>query len=208
MIRAPQDGVAAGAVELLERSLAWTSGALTGVEPGLLDRPTPCERWRLRDLLTHLEDGLDAFTEAAAGHVAVAPAPLPDDPDDRCGRLRSKACTLLGAWWSAQRSGAPALVRVEGPAAPGRPAASTAVGLDADVLVRAAALEITVHGWDVARATRGPDGPGLPPALARDLLPAARLLVPRDGRAGRFAGPTPYDASDGPAAQLLAWLGR
>jgi uncharacterized protein (TIGR03086 family) len=206
MTRAAEAAVTADAVELLERSLTWTSGALAEVRTDLLDRPTPCDRWRLRDLLAHMEDALDAFTEAAAGHVAVGPVPLPADAGDRCGRLRAKACTLLGAWSLAQESGAPGRVLLRG-RGPG-------VGLDPDVLVRAAALEITVHGWDVARTTRDPEDPALPPALARDLLPTAHLLVPRDGRAGRFADPTAYDptgcdpGASGPTIELLAWLGR
>ena len=76
--------------------------------------------------------------------------------------------------------------------------------MDPGLLVRAAALEITVHGWDVARALRL-DHP-LPPALAADLLPVARGLVGH----GRFA-PALTVASD-PAApsgvRLLGWVGR
>ena len=72
------------------------------------------------------------------------------------------------------------------------------------LLVLTAALEITVHGWDVARALRL-DHP-LPPALAADLLPVARGLVGH----GRFA-PALTVASD-PAApsgvRLLGWVGR
>ena len=57
--------------------------------------PTPCAGWTLARLLAHMEDALDAFTEAAAGHVAVTPAP---PTDDRVDALREKACALLGAW--------------------------------------------------------------------------------------------------------------
>ena len=48
------------ALELLERALGYTRGALATVGA---DRsgPTPCAGWSLADLLCHMDDGLDAF---------------------------------------------------------------------------------------------------------------------------------------------------
>ena len=57
------------AVELLERSLSYTRVALSGISDDELGRPTPCTRWDLRDLLAHMDDALDAFTEGATGAV-------------------------------------------------------------------------------------------------------------------------------------------
>ena len=73
--RCPVSADLNGAVELLERSLAYTRVALADVRPDLLGRPTPCAGWSLGHLLAHMEDALDAFTEAAAGRVAVDPVP-------------------------------------------------------------------------------------------------------------------------------------
>ena len=58
--------------------------------------PTPCPAWSLGELLAHMEDALDAFTEAAAGAVdgAVHAAP----PGIRVAGPAGKACALLGAW--------------------------------------------------------------------------------------------------------------
>ena len=177
-----------GGVELLERALGYTRTALARVDRTDLTRPTPCSRWDLAALLAHMDDALDAFLEAAGGSVSP-----PTGPGARVGPggtnlLCTKACTLLGAWASA----------------PPRPVAVDGVAMDPGLLVRAAALEITVHGWDVARALRL-DHP-LPPALAADLLPVARGLVGH----GRFA-PALTVASD-PAApsgvRLLGWVGR
>ena len=67
----------AGAVELLERSLAYTRVALAGVTEAQLANPTPCRDWTLRDLLAHMDDSLDAFAEAAGGSVALTPTPGP-----------------------------------------------------------------------------------------------------------------------------------
>lgn len=175
------------AVELLERSLAYTSVALSAVTDADLARPTPCSRWVLRSLLVHMEDALDAFLEAAEGVVAVTP---PAPADDRVGTIREKACALLGAWVGAR----PDQVRVGD------------LALASPLLVSAAALEITVHGWDVGQATgrarRVPDD------LARGLLDAAALLVDAGDRGVRFgpARPVPDDAPDD--VRLLAFLGR
>ncbi|MGZ4448073.1 MAG: maleylpyruvate isomerase family mycothiol-dependent enzyme, partial [Nocardioides sp.] len=127
------------AVELLGRSLDYTCEALAGVSPDVLARPTPCSAWTLDRLLEHMEDALDAFTEAAGGTVSVRRyAPR----DGGVGDLRVKACRLHAAW--AEES------------AVGGPGDGVRVG-DRDVasglLVATAALEVTVHGWDVAQTT-------------------------------------------------------
>ena len=180
------------AVELLDRSLAYTRVMLADVRPEQLGRATPCVGWELGRLLAHMEDGLDAFTEAAAGRVEVDPVP---ETTTRVDALREKACALLGAW-SAPRpvSGRSDRVEVGG------------VGLDAPLLVATAALEITVHGWDVGQTT-GRRTP-VPRDLAQGLLAIAHHVIGPHDRGPRFAGPRPT-GHDAPAdVQLLAWTGR
>lgn len=180
-----------GSVELLDRSLAYTCGRLAGVRDDLLDRRTPCACWRLADLLAHMEDALDAFTEAAGGSVDVhrsrsAAGPVPT--------IRAKATALLGAW----SRPSPGDVVIE--AATGRH------DLVSPLLVATAALEVTTHGWDVGRAV-GEDAP-IPVDLAESLLPIARAAVTRADRGVRFAPALPAPA-DAPAdLWLLAFLGR
>lgn len=184
-----------GAVELLDRSLGYTRVVLAGVRDHHLDLPTPCQGWLLRDLLDHMDDSLDAFLEAALGHIDLDtdhPAPA----EVRVERLQAKACLLLGAW------------------ARPDPVAGVAIGgadLAGDVLVTMASLEITVHGWDVARAIGVPTP--VPAALATELHKVARLVVGTVDRGRRFAPPVldgveveGRGASDGEA--LLRWLGR
>jgi uncharacterized protein (TIGR03086 family) len=178
-----------GAVELLERSLSYTRVMLADVRPDQLDRPTPCTGWTLGHLLAHMEDALDAFTEAAAGRVAVEPAP---PTDSRVDALREKACALLGAW-TAARSGS-------GDVAVGD------LGLDAPLLVATAALEITVHGWDVGQATGR--GTRIPDDLARGLLGVAQHVIDASDRGRRFAGPRPAPPTATSDQRLLAWTGR
>jgi uncharacterized protein (TIGR03086 family) len=176
------------AAELLDRALTYTRMTLDDVTEADLGRRTPCAGWDLGQLLAHMEDGLDAFAEGARGAVDLAdrvPARV------RVGRLQEKACALRTAW---SGSAPPATVRIGG-----HP-------LDTHVVALAAALEITVHGWDVGRAV-GIERP-VPRALAEGLLPVASALVTDADRGDRFGEPRPVDA-DAPAAQrLLAFLGR
>ncbi|WP_137295535.1 TIGR03086 family metal-binding protein [Nocardioides dongxiaopingii] len=181
----------AGGVELLERAIAYTRGSLLPVTPAHLRLPTPCAAWDLDRLLTHMDDVLDAFTEGARGAVALRPStPL----DVRVATLQAKACDLLGAWSGPH---APDVVHVAGLPVP------------TEVLLRAAALEITVHGWDVAETTRTTgEASALPEALARQLLPVAAGLVADADRGTRFGPGAEVDPAGGASSRLLAFLGR
>lgn len=174
-------------VELLERALAYTRSTLATVTTAHLCDPTPCHEWRLADLLAHMEDSLDAFAEGAGGAIGLrsaAPAPL----DVRIATLRTKACDLLGAWATATTP----LVEVGG-----RP-------MPVGTIARLAAVEITVHGWDVGRTTGA--GLPIPEPLAEALLPTALALALEHD--GEFGPPVPVPDGAGPARRLLALLGR
>ena len=174
------------AVELLERSLGYTRSALAAVTPDRLGSPTPCAEWDLDRLLDHMDDSLDAFTEAATGSVSL----VSTTGSPRLESIRAKACGLLG-WWCT------------------RPPETVRIGdspLPADLLVTTAALEITVHGWDVYR-TLGRDEP-VPDELAHALLPVAHLVVTAHDRPRRFAPPVPTNPGAADSQQLLAFLGR
>lgn len=176
----------AGAVELLDRSLAYTRGALAGVRADHLGLTTPCRGWPLTLLLAHMDDGLDAYTQATTGQVSLV-APPGRSPVEA---IRDKACTLLG-WWL------------------DHPPDDVGVGdlrMPAQTLVAAAALEITVHGWDVHSTVGTPVD--VPADLARPLLTIAHTIVGDDDRQGCFAPPVPASPVAGGSQQLLAFLGR
>lgn len=178
-------------VELLERSLAWSRGALAGVTDDEAGRPTPCAGWVLTDLLVHMVDALEVVTELSLGRmVAAGPPPTSTRPRVLADHLTVLGCTLLEGWL---RDPAPATLDVLGRR------------LDADVALEVSALEIAVHGWDVARA-RGLPTP-FPSLLAAALLPVAVRRVPVRGRGARFVAPLAPSATD-PAGLLLAHLGR
>jgi uncharacterized protein (TIGR03086 family) len=174
------------ALELLDRSLGYTRVALSTVGA---DRsgPSPCAGWSLGDLLAHMDDGLDAFLEAAGGAVRIH---VPRRPGADLEVLQTKACHLLGVWSAA----GPSYVVIGGRTTP------------APVIVAAAALEIAVHGWDVAQATGVRHH--LPDDLSQALLPVARAVVAPEDRPERFALPQVPPRDLGPTAALLGFLGR
>jgi uncharacterized protein (TIGR03086 family) len=199
-----------GGVELLERALGYTRGCLTLVRPEHGRAPSPCAGWDLRDLLTHMDDSLASLHEAGTGRTVAVPGagragftrqrvkpPCGGEPSatDLVDSLRDRACTLLGEWsadWALDHAGGNVSVG-DRPVTP-------------RVLTSAGALEVTVHGWDVAR-TCGADRP-IPDALAEDLLRLAPRLVTPGDRPGRFAPVLAVDPLAAPGSRLLAFLGR
>ena len=176
-------------VAVLERAISYTLGSIALVTPPMLARRTPCTHWTLRDLLAHLGDSMDALLEAAeTGRVALAPAA---GPDAVVPMVRERAVRLLGAWANA---GADLSVRIQD--AP----------LTAPVIAAAGAVEVTVHGWDVAQACGRPRP--IPADLAAELLDLSVLLVRPADRPGCFGRPVPVPGDSPAGARLLAFLGR
>lgn len=173
-------------VEVLERAIGYTRGNLMDVTDDLLGSPTPCDRWDLGQLLDHMVDALDAFTEASDGLVEIEPV---RSEGHVLAVLRDKACTLLGAW----ASPAADWVRVGDRA------------LTSRQLLGAAGLEVTLHGWDVGQSTGR--GRPIPEELAAALLPVAETMIGEDDRPTWFGHAL---APVGPsyAARLLAFTGR
>ncbi len=179
------------ALELLERAVSYARLSLQWVVPAALGNPTPCSSWDLAQLLVHMDDSLRALQAAAdVGRVTMTPA-APDDPDHPVVSLKWRACALLGAW--SANDGAE-LVSVAGSP------------LAAQTLVAAGALEIAVHGWDVARAC-GDELP-IPGALAQALLPLLPHVVAEPDRGTRFAQVVAVPPWASTGDRLVAALGR
>jgi uncharacterized protein (TIGR03086 family) len=175
-----------GAVELLDRSLAYTRLALAKIGPEHAALPTPCHGWPLHRLLEHMDDGLDAYTEAATGRVSLVPS-VGDAPVES---IRAKACALL-SWWLD-----PPVEHVE-------------IGdrrLAAETLLSAAALEITLHGWDV-HETLGRRTP-VPEDLAAPLFDVAIQVATGPWRPSCFAPPVTPPPGDTESQLLVGFLGR
>ncbi len=184
-------------VELLERAIGYTRVSLALVTPELMAAPTPCARWDLRSLLVHMEDSLTSLHEAGTvRRVGVRVTPR-RPPVDLVGALRARACQILAEWSADQDRMSPGGSRDV--VVDGRP-------LTSPVLTSAGALEVTVHGWDVATAC-GARRP-IPDDLANDLLRIAPVLVTEADRPGRFRPALGPSADASPGEKLLAYLGR
>jgi uncharacterized protein (TIGR03086 family) len=187
----PAPGPVKGA-ELLDRAVGYTRGSLQLAVSADVTSATPCEQWDLLALLRHMNDALAAFTDAAEiGYVDLVPVRGTDPARQLVDRLKGRACALVGAWSAHPGNGA---VMVGDRA------------LRSDVLAAAGALEITVHGWDVAQAC-GVDRP-VPAGLALDLLDVVPLLVGDADRPDRFAERVDVPLHSRPSTRLLAAVGR
>jgi uncharacterized protein (TIGR03086 family) len=179
------------AVELLERAIGYTRASLLLVCEADLGRPTPCREWDLRKLLRHMDDSLEAMA-AAAQATSLTLVPVAASEDDRalldsiCGRARA----LLGHWH-------PSL---------GGAVALGELSLAREVLGSVGALEITLHGWDVAEALGRPRP--IPPLLAMDLWPVARDHISDADRPVRFGPLVDVPDAASPGRRLLAHAGR
>ncbi len=183
----PRAGVA-----LLERSLAYTRGALAGLRDAEGSRPTPCAGWDVADLLAHMVDSLEVVTELALGRVARAgPPPASCRPEVLADHLRVLGCAVLDGWTVRADDARAVLVGEE--------------RLDATLAAEVGALEVAVHGWDLAAARHLPLP--VPTLLAAALVPVAVAHVPVAERSARFA-PALAPAARDPASLLLAHLGR
>jgi uncharacterized protein (TIGR03086 family) len=130
----------------------------------------------------------DPASDRASGRARGSTAgPAAADPTVA---VRGRAVRLLGAWTNADG----ATISVAG------------CSLTAAIVSSTGALEIAVHGWDVARA-RGQHRP-IPPSLAAELLDLCPLLVTEAHRPGHFASRVDVPPTASPGDRLVAFLGR
>ncbi|MFC4114935.1 TIGR03086 family metal-binding protein [Nonomuraea zeae] len=177
-------------VALLERAIDYARGAFRVVSPAALCRTTPCAGWNLQTLLAHMNDSLQALNEAATGHIGWQQRqPVSRTPSALL--LRDRATETLGLWAGTLSDH---LVSIDDR------------HLTSPMVAAVGAIEISVHGWDVAR-TCGEHHP-IPPLMAEELLDLAHLFVTPADRPDRFALPLSVPAYAPAQDRLLAYLGR
>ncbi|MEU6719934.1 maleylpyruvate isomerase N-terminal domain-containing protein [Nonomuraea sp. NPDC046802] len=219
-------------VALLERAIDYTLGSLRIVTPAALCRPTPCPGWTQQHLLDHLGASLQTLTDGASGHIPVFQRPHPKrvhDPQrphhpqqaapfyprrphhaqkprhahkprqpEPTGTgnpallLRDEATQVLGLWTARLTDDRPISVNDH--------------RLTSPMVAVVGAIEIAVHGWDIARSCG--DHHPIPALMADELLDLARLFVTDADRPTRFAHELTVPANASPQDRLLAYLGR
>jgi uncharacterized protein (TIGR03086 family) len=179
-------------VAVLDSAVAWTHASLQLARTSPLGLATPCEGWDLGRLLVHMDDSLVAIAEAAElGYIKLDPQPLTNDPGQLVDLIVQRACRTRAAWQERLTSA---------------PMGVGGLALGRDTVALVGALEIAVHGWDVAQAT-GQDH-ALPEDLAVRLYDVALAVVTPTER-GRGFGPALRAPRSAPmSTRLLAHLGR
>jgi len=181
---------------VLDRAHAALRAATVALTEADLDRPTPCGKWTVAQVIQHAAGDQRAYAVVITGQDGPA-----DDPFAPSGTLSGSPAELME----------PALAAAAAAYATVDPAGSAPTPLPQGVLpaataAGAAALDAGVHAWDVAVATGQPAG--LDDDLAARLLPVARAIVEPLRRYGAYAPALEPAETDGPVAELLRYLGR
>ncbi|WP_306205813.1 TIGR03086 family metal-binding protein [Actinoplanes sp. RD1] len=169
-------------------------GALVhGVPADLWDAPTPCSQWTVRDLVNHLVSEHAWAPHLLAGETIEQVGDRYDGDlvgSDPAGAWDRAAARSRPAWEKADLSGTARFSFGEAP-----------LTEYADQML----VDLTVHGWDLARAT-GQDEAFDPEAVERALAYAQANVTRWDGL-GIIAPPVPT-TSDDPAVRLICLTGR
>jgi uncharacterized protein (TIGR03086 family) len=182
--------------DMLREAFTTTRALVAGVSHDQLDDPTPCQSWKVRDLLNHIVSGSQWYAVTMdSGQWSP-----PDGHDFAAGdfvveydRGISDTMAAFGAPGALEK-----LVTLPFGTFPG------------EMFLGLATTDTFVHGWDLAKATG--HATDLDPALAEQLLERARqVMTPErrgpDGQAP-FGAERPATAGAGTADQLAAFLGR
>lgn len=179
---------------LLAAAIDYALGSVDCVAPGLLSQPTPCRDWDLAALLRHADDSLAALHEGlAAGYVSLGRAGPPASGPDRLARtFRDRAAQLRAAVQAGGRHDIAIANR----------------HVAAAVVTAVGAIEITVHGWDIAVACGQQRSQPIPADLAWGVLDIVPLVVTGTTRGSQFAAPVTVPPQASPGDRLVALLGR
>lgn len=185
----------AESVDLLERAVRQTAQVIEAIDAGQHHFATPCPEWDVQALVRHIiGQDLRNFAAAACGGTPDWLAPPRELGADWVAQFDAGAAEVLENWRAADLGRE---VRMPSGAA-------AALGSRVDQQI----AELTVHTWDLARATR--QRAELDPAPAERALAWARPMLRPEFRGPDMAFgaevPVPDDA---PVYDRLAgWFGR
>jgi uncharacterized protein (TIGR03086 family) len=168
-------------MDLYQRGSGWTGEQVAGITD--LDAATPCDQWRVRDVLNHILDTQGYFVSTGRGEDASPPGPTPpdtlsSDPAADIKRVQTDVITTFGGEGVIEKTG-------------------PALGI--------AFVDQLVHTWDLAKAT-GQDAT-MPDGLAQ---PAYDLIHGKfdEERKGMFKPEVAVADDASPQERLLAYTGR
>ncbi|MFF6786525.1 TIGR03086 family metal-binding protein [Streptomyces sp. NPDC012510] len=182
-----------GIGELLAMARTRAVPVVRGIPDGALAGPTPCAEYDVKALVNHLFQVIVQFQRLAAKETAdfgETPDRVAESPEWR-ERLADEADRLVAAW-----------------SAPGAEEGRTGgMNMPARLVGSMALLDLTVHVWDLARAT-GQDDPGADEAVVTELAGAVDELAPTARKMGVFGEPVPEPEGASAYERLLARTGR
>ncbi|MFE1950706.1 TIGR03086 family metal-binding protein [Streptomyces sp. NPDC059524] len=182
-----------GVGELMERAAGRAVPVVAAIADADLERPTPCAQYTVKDLVNHLIQVLVEFQALAAkgeSDFSGAPDFVGEDAAGWRDRFAREASALVAAW---SRPGAE-----EGTAG--------AMNMPARLVGSMALLDLTVHAWDLARATD--QLYEAPAEVVGPLIAAVSELGPTARRMNVFGAEVEVAASADPFVRLLAATGR
>lgn len=184
--------------DTLQRAVTTCRPIVASVRSEQLDDPTPCQSWKVRDLINHM---VDAPTFAAVVMEKGSWSEQPGGPVDHASG------DFLTAYDEATLR-AVASFRADG-------ALSKMLSLPfgempGGVFVNIATGDAFTHGWDLAKATGS--STDLNPELATEILETIRPMVPDEFRGQEGEKPFGLEIAVSPDAtpadQLAGFLGR
>jgi uncharacterized protein (TIGR03086 family) len=178
--------------DLLDAAAQQTVPVVRGVSDDRLGDRTPCADYDVRGLLNHLFHVVISFQELAARRevdFSSTPDRLGEAGDWRA-RFAAETDALTAAW-----------------AAPGADEGTAGqMNLPARTVASMALTDLTIHGWDLARATGRPYTPD--PAAVTELFVLAEQMGPMARETKQFGEPVPVPDDAPPFDRLLAATGR
>ncbi|MFE5819473.1 TIGR03086 family metal-binding protein [Streptomyces sp. NPDC056479] len=182
-----------GIGELLGLARERAVPVVRGIPDATLAAPTPCAEYDVRALVNHLFQVIVQFQRLAvkeASDFGETPDRVAEGPEWR-ERLARETDRLVSAW-----------------SAPGAEEGTTGgMNMPARLVGSMALLDLTVHVWDLARAT-GQAYPGADQAVVAELSGAVDELAPTARKMGVFAEPVPEPEDASAFERLLARTGR
>jgi uncharacterized protein (TIGR03086 family) len=174
---------------LLAAAAVRTVPVIQGIRDDQLGHPTPCDDFRVHELFNHFYLNVVNFTEMASRKEPDAVT----TPDEISGEWRTRFAEqverLVEAWSH------PAALEGVSPA-----------GMPQEMVGGLALLELTVHGWDVARATGQRYTPD--PAAVALLIPLFEQVGDMGREMGLYADVVEVAAGAGDFERLLGLTGR
>ena len=167
-------------------------GLIAQTSTDQLDLPTPCEEWKVRDLLGHLTGGATTFAAAVRGEEPPAEIATPADP------IVTATCNAAVADIDEAFRGPGALERI----------VATPFGeMPGETFARILAFDVLMHTWDLATATgRTVD---VPESVVAEIDGFARGVITPELRVPGVFGPEVEPAPGASTLErLVAFSGR